>query len=127
MHIFLGFLFAVTQIIAPQANRFQHGSEAGRISVANQIAHDISFSAQNATSVDVGWLTIHLSDNTYAYINITGGGTFTASLGAEAYECSIHGQSFVPNTPARILIDAHTSVRVTWTGNITTIDDVETS
>ncbi len=94
----------------------------------HRLAQDVSsFSAQNQTIANVRWINIHLSDGSYAYINVTGGGTFFTSLIASAYECSIHGQSFGPDTPTRIIIDLHTSVRVTWTGNVIMIDDLETN
>ena len=134
MHVLLGFLFALSQALTPQISRLHHAeqsycqlpnSQVERMPVLQRIAQNVDFSVSNVTAVNVGWLNIHLADNSYSYIDINGQGTFSASLASQAYECSIHGQSFAPNTPTRIIIDTHTSVRVTWNGSIITIDDEE--
>ena len=87
---------------------------------------DSTFSVQNLTSVNVGWVTIHLADGSYSYINVTGSGTFNATISDYAADCSLHGQGFAEGTPARINIDAHNSVRVIWTANIIVVDQWET-
>ena len=136
MHVLLGFLFAFSQAITPQIISLHQAEQAycklpnsqvERMPILQRIAQNVDFSVSNVTTANVGWLNIHLADNSYSYINITGEGTFSTSIASQAYECAIHGQSFAPNTPTRIIIDTHTSVRVTWTGNIITIDDVETN
>ena len=83
---------------------------------------DSTFTVQNETSADVGWLTITVTGSTYSYININATGTFSTTLSNYAAACSIHGQSFSEGTPATIIIDAHTTVRVTWTGSIIVVD-----
>jgi hypothetical protein len=89
---------------------------------------DSTFSVQNLESVNVGWVNIHLSNNTYAYLNITGQGTFSSqALSYAPYECTIHGQTFGMNTPTWIMIDLHTAVLVTWIGNVIRIDQTETN
>jgi hypothetical protein len=84
---------------------------------------DSSFNVVNQTTVNVGWCNVHLSNNTYSYIYASGQGTFSTTLAYGPYECTIHGQTFGMNYPTRIIIDAHTSVRATWTGNVITIDE----
>ncbi len=134
MHVLLGLLFALSQSLTPHITSLHHAeqvscqlpnSQVERMPVLQRIAQNVDFGVSNVTTVNVGWLNIHLADNSYSYIDITGQGTFSTSLTSQAYECAIHGQSFAPNTPTRIIIDTHTSVRVTWTGNIIVIDDVE--
>ncbi len=83
---------------------------------------DSTFSVQNQTTADVGWLTITVTGSTYSYINITGAGTFSTTLSNYAANCAIHGQTFAEGTPTTITIDAHTTVRVTWTGSIIVVD-----
>ena len=87
---------------------------------------DSSFSVENQTSVDVGWINVHLADGSYSYINVTGSGVFNTTLTDYAADCSLHGQSFPTGVPTRIIIDAHTSVRVSWTANIIVVDEAET-
>ena len=87
--------------------------------------YDSSFTAENYTSANVGWLNIQLWDGTYAYINISGSGNFSTNLSVAPYLCSIHGQSFAPNNPTKIYLDLHTSVVATWAGNVVVIDDQE--
>jgi hypothetical protein len=90
-----------------------------------RVAQDIdsSFNIVNQTTVNVGWCNVHLSNSTYAYIYVSGQGTFSTPLAYAPYECTIHGQTFGINYPTRIIIDAHTSVKATWVGNIITIND----
>jgi len=88
--------------------------------------YDSTFTVRNYEPVNIGWVNIHLSDNTYAYINVTGQGTYSTTLQAAPYECSIHGQSFGPNTPTWIVVDAHTAVQLTWTDNVIVVSAEET-
>lgn len=87
---------------------------------------DSTFTAQNETSVDVGWLTIHSIDSTNGNINVTGTGTFTTTISDYPLTCSIHGQSFGIGIPTWIIIDAHTRVRATWTASVVVMDVSET-
>jgi hypothetical protein len=87
---------------------------------------DSTFTAQNQTSVNVGWMTIHVDGQADGSINVTGAGTFSTTLLNYPLQCVIHGQSFGVGTPTRIIIDAHTSVRATWTASVVVFDDSET-
>jgi hypothetical protein len=124
MGLLLNILLAL--FLLPQAHTLQVSKTTLPPNVQHVTILDNNFSIQNTTMSSVGWCNIHLIDNTYSYIDVTTSGTFAITLLLQPYECSIHGQSFGPNTPTRIIIDEHTSVRATWTGNIIVIDDLET-
>ena len=131
MNALLRFICVFSVALFPQVLNASaiHQTSADRTSVIplDRLAQDVlSFSAENRTSVNIGWVNIHLTDGTYAYINVTGSGTFTTTTSSQPYECTVHGQTFGQNTPTRIIIDAHTSVRATWTTNIIVFDQVET-
>ena len=86
---------------------------------------DSTFGAHNTTSVTVGWLTIHLADQSSAYINISGQGYYSTTLSSSPAACEINGQGFYEGVAKRVNIDVHTSVRVVWTGSIIVIDQDE--
>jgi hypothetical protein len=85
--------------------------------------YDSTFRVQNYTDVNIGWINIHLSNDSYSYLNITSSGIYSTPLYYAPYECSIHGQTFVMNVPKTIYIDLHTSVVATWTGNVVVLND----
>jgi hypothetical protein len=120
MAILLSCLLSLFVITPQSSTRFSHTG-------IQRLAEDAgsTFSVQNETSVNIGWVQIHLSDGSYAYIDVTGSGTFETTIAATAYECALHGQSFAQNNPTQIVVDLHTSVRLTWTGNVIVVDNAE--
>jgi hypothetical protein len=133
MTTLLGFLLSVSVFTFGFASKTPHTSSIGNIGKISALQSeksltftDSTFSVNNETSVDVGWLTVHSVGYADSYINITGSGNFSTTLPYYASGCEIHGQSFPQSVPTRIIIDAHTSVRVTWTSNIIVVDIAET-
>ena len=131
MTALFAFLLSATLLsVSPNGKEAVH-----RVSETHQVTENVNFmpdftdstfSVQNLTSVDAGWVTIYLADSTNCYINVTGEGLFYTTLTNYPYECSLHGHSFGEGIPTRIIIDAHTSVRVTWTSSVIVIYQGET-
>ena len=98
-----------------------------RIPTLHRIAQDAdsNFSIVNETTVNVGWAAITLSNNSYTYIDVSGAGTFYATLAYQPTACVINGQSLGYGTAAWIQVDSHTAVHATWTTNVIVIDTQE--
>jgi hypothetical protein len=88
-------------------------------------ALETTFSIVNQTSVNVGWVTVHLSGSADVQIDVTGSGTFSVNISDTPVSCTINAQSFTEGSPTWIIIDAHTSVLVDWNGSIVTVEDSE--
>jgi hypothetical protein len=81
-----------------------------------------TFSDENETPVNIGDVQINIPGGTNGHIDVTGAGTFNTDISGTVTSITINGQTIYYNTPTWVTIDAHTSVRCTWTNNIVVQD-----
>src|SRR5258708_10139860 len=125
MNTFIALLLSLSLVSSP---RPQHQGNAinGRASVSQQefrIQSDSSFSVDNETTVNIGILTISLADQSSTNLSVPSTGTFYSNISSSPVLCVINGQSFGYSDQKRIIIDSHTSVRVTWSSPAVVIVD----
>ena len=81
-----------------------------------------TFSVENDTEVWIGDVQVNIPGGTNGHVPVGGSGTYSTEISGTVGSITINGQTFGYNTPTRVTIDAHNSVRATWTGNIVVTD-----
>ena len=95
---------------------------AALVTVVMAKKNSTTFSDDNETSVNVGDVQINIPGGTNGHIPVGPSGTYSTEITGTVTSITINGQTFGYNTPTWITIDAHNSVRCTWTGNIVVQD-----
>ena len=86
---------------------------------------DSTFVIWNATHVNLGMVSVRLSDSSLIYISVPDSGRYSGSISATPIHCIINSHSLPFATPVWIGITDHTAVHATWTANIVVIDESE--
>ena len=124
MTTFLGLLLSVTLLASPITKAGMQNQHS--VAQTERLATtEMTFSVQNSTPIVVGPVTVNEADQGSVKIFVPGPGTFSGTLTAPAVGVMINGQPLPQGVPTWIMIDAHTSVRANWTGNIIVIDQDE--
>jgi hypothetical protein len=84
-----------------------------------------TFSVNNETTVTIGDVQVNIPGGTNGHIPVGGYGVYYTDVTGTVGSITINAQTFGYNTPTWIRIDAHTSVRCTWTGIIVVVDTQE--
>jgi hypothetical protein len=124
MTTFLGLVLSLSLLSSPKTNVGIENKHA--LGQTERVAtNESTFTVQNTTSENVGFVTVQEADQGNVQIAVTGQGAFSASLTASAVGCSINGQALTQGTPVKIVINDHTTVRATWNADIIVIDQDE--
>jgi len=81
-----------------------------------------TYSVDNETTVTIGDVQFNVPGGTDGHIVVGGYGTYNGDVTGAVGSITINGQTFGYNTPTRVTIDEHNSVRATWTGVIVVTD-----
>jgi hypothetical protein len=116
-------LASCEQIAAPNDNQYDQPHQLRTDTYPDP---DSTFYVQNNTHVNVGWVTIHMSDNSNAYINVPDSGTYSATLSHSPITSIINQQSLSYGNYSWIVINQHVGIHENWTTpNIVVIDQSE--
>jgi hypothetical protein len=87
---------------------------------------DSTFYVRNNTRVNIGWVTIRMSDNSNAYINVPDSGTYSTTLTHAPVTSIINLQPLLYGTYSWIAITQHIGIHEVWTTpNVVVIDQSE--